>query len=259
MDALRALSFRNSANLPVAAAEPDFGPYRLRTGDDAVWPPVERAYGGKVETLWRRWSWALVGLARLALPTALTVILMGAAFLYGDAVLPADSMPLLVRRALVTMGDLILPMSWISIHLTNRRYGPFHAMAQLGLALFVCYFVMLVNPYNIDAWLTVLPAPGIRAALSFGLAFAIANFIGVLVFDGARGPSWWKAPLIASLAVTLTYSAVFYPLAFAGAYDGWTESAWVHDVVFFAVSALLLVPYALLRPAMRPLEGLNGY
>ncbi len=80
-----------------------------------------------------------------------------------------------------------------------------------------------------------------------------------VVFDGARGPSWWKAPLIASLAVTLTYSAVFYPLAFAGAYDGWTESAWVHDVVFFAVSTLLLVPYALLRPAMRPLEGLNGY
>lgn len=243
----------------MAAAEPDFGPYRLRTGNDAVWSPVDRAYGGKVETFWRRWSWALIGLARLALPVTLTVILMGAAILYGDTILPADSMPLLVRHALVTMGDLIFPMSWVSIHLTNQRYVPLRAMVQLGLALFVGYAVMLVNPYNIVAWLTVLPAPGIRASLVFGVAFAAANFIGVLVFDGARGPTWRKAPLIASLAVTLTHSAVFYPLAFAGTYDGWTESAWVHDVVFFAVSILMLAPYALLRPAMRPLEGLNGY
>jgi hypothetical protein len=29
--------------------------------------------------------------------------------------------------------------------------------------------------------------------------------------------------------------------------------------VFFGESILLLVPYYLLRPAMRPLSGMNGY
>ena len=46
-----------SLALAVAAAEPDFGPYRLRTGDDAVWPPVERAYGGKIFKITEGKTW----------------------------------------------------------------------------------------------------------------------------------------------------------------------------------------------------------
>ena len=33
----------------------------------------------------------------------------------------------------------------------------------------------------------------------------------------------------------------------------------VHFMLFAAESLVLLVPYYLLRPAMRPLHGMNGY
>ena len=39
---------------PMTAYEPDHGPYRLRRSGDALWPPRDRAYGGQVETVWRR-------------------------------------------------------------------------------------------------------------------------------------------------------------------------------------------------------------
>ena len=39
----------------------------------------------------------------------------------------------------------------------------------------------------------------------------------------------------------------------------WADSALVHFALFFGESILLLGPYYLLRPAMRPIAGLNGY
>ena len=75
-----------------------------------------------------------------------------------------------------------------------------------------------------------------------------------------RGPRWWTAPLAASFAAALVFSAVYYPAAFAGGEEiSWTDSALVHFAVFFAESMVLLVPYYLLRPAMRPIGGMNGY
>ena len=56
------------------------------------------------------------------------------------------------------------------------------------------------------------------------------------------------------------FSVVYYPAAFAGGQEvAWADAALVHFAVFFGESVLLLVPYCLLRPAMRPLHGMNGY
>ena len=69
---------------------------------------------------------------------------------------------------------------------------------------------------------------------------------------------WWVPPLWASFAASLVFSAVYYPAAFAGEI-AWAQWALVHFALFFGESVLLLAPYALLRPAMRPLHGMNGY
>ena len=51
-------------------------------------------------------------------------------------------------------------------------------------------------------------------------------------------------------------AALYYPAAFAGGdVIAWTDSALVHFALFFAESVALLVPYCLLRPAMRPMTG----
>ena len=107
-------------------------------------------------------------------------------------------------------------------------------------------------------WINLTPALSWRAILAFGFSFLLANFIAITFFDAARGPRWWVPPLWASFAASLVFSAVYYPAAFAGEI-AWTQSALVHFLLFFGESVLLLVPYGLLRPAMRPLHGMNGY
>jgi hypothetical protein len=240
----------------MAALEADEGPYRLR--QDASWPPRERAYGGETETVRKRFARPIRIATRLILPVSLLVVLLGAAYLYTDAFLLLPRAPRLVQNAMLAMSDLILPLAWTAIHLTNRRYGAPYAFGQLVAALAVFALVALLNPGDVDNWINNNPALSWRAMLAFCGAFLFANFIAIIFFDAARGPRWWTAPLAASFAASLVFSAVYYPAAYAGEI-AWTDMALVHFGLFFGESILLLAPYALLRPAMRPLHGMNGY
>ena len=240
-------------------AETNQGPYRLDAGDDAVWPPATRAYGGPEENEnQRRLRLVAEAALRLIVPVSLLLVLLGAAYLYADALFPVAGFPAPIRDAGLSRSDLVLPGAWYCIHLTNRRYGPAYAFAQLLAGLVISLLVILINPGEIDQWV-VMPAMTSRAVLSFGMAFLAANFVGIAFFDGARGPRWWTAPLAASFAASLLFSAIYYPAAFAGVTERWTDSALVHFAVFFGMSVLLLFPYWLLRPAMRPINGRNGY
>jgi uncharacterized PurR-regulated membrane protein YhhQ (DUF165 family) len=243
----------------VAALEADYGPYRLRQGGDAVWPPVERAYGGPFQDNWHKAVPVLMAAAKLIVPVLLTLVLLGAAYLYADAVLPEAWLPQGLHGSLLTISDLVLPCTWLSIHLTNRRYGPAYAFAHLAAALALGLAIILVNPYDLDNWVNAFPALTARNVLCFGIAFFLANFVGLTVFDGARGARWWTAPLMGMLSASLVFSLVYYPAALAGIYAGWVQAALSHLLLFGAASVLLLSPYFLLRPAMRPLGGLNGY
>ena len=253
---MRATEFRIAS--PALSA--DAGIYRLYRGQDAVWPPVERAYGGSAEVEKQRKTAALwLAVARLIVPVALLLVLLGATYLYADDLLVLDGWPVPIRGAGLAVSDLVLPGAWYCIHLVNRRYGPAYAFAQLLAALVISLLVILINPGSIDQWVITMPAITSRAVLSFGAALLTANFIGIAFFDAARGPRWWTAPLAASLAASAVFSAIYYPAAFAGVDERWTDSALVHFVLFFGMSVLLLAPYWLLRPAMRPIDGRNGY
>ncbi len=239
----------------MTAYDAEHGPYRLRRSDDAVWPPRGRAYGGQVETIWRKLAWATLAFARLILPVTLLVTLLGAAYLYSDAYVQVDGLP----TGLLAMSDVVVPMAWFAIHLTNRRYGAGYAFAQLIAGLAIGAGIVILNPGDVDHWIDLSPMLTTRAIIAFGGAFLFANGIAIVFFDGARGPRWWTAPLSASIAAALAFSAVYYPAAFAGMGIAWTDSAMMHFLVFCAESVVLLLPYYLLRAAMRPLPGLNGY
>lgn len=237
------------------AANADGGPYRLNPGEDAVWPPAVRAYGGPEETGNQK-KLAIIGKGalRLFVPVSLLLVLLGAAYLYADALFALHGA--LIRDAGLAMSDLVLPGTWYCLHLTNRRYGPAYAFAQLLAALVISLVVVLINPGDMDNWVITITGRGI---LSFGGAFLVANFAGITFFDAARGPRWWTAPLAGSLAAALVFSAIFYPAAYAGMNERWSILALIHCLVFIGMSVLLLGPYWLLRPATRPLNGRNGY
>jgi len=257
---VRAYDYRNGAHrLPMAALEADVGPYRLRRGSDAVWPPRERAYGGEAPPFYIRHARPIRIATRLTLPVVLLVLLLGSAYLYTDAALVLPGAQLL-PGALLSVSDLILPIAWYALHLTNRRYGAPYAFAQLLAGLGIVVLVALANPNGIDGWIGDNPMLGLRAMLAFCASFLFANFIAIITFDAYRGPRWWSAPLAASIAASLVFSALYYPAAFVGVAEmPWADGALAHGALFLIESVALLLPYALLRPAMRPIEGRGGY
>jgi uncharacterized PurR-regulated membrane protein YhhQ (DUF165 family) len=259
---VKAYTYQNgTVRAPLAALEADEGPYRLRrTQDAAAWPPKDRAYGGELDGLWERMALPLLVTARLVLPVLLLSTLLGAAYLYTDALLLLSAAPAMVQKALPAISDLIVPMTWYSIHLTNRRLGAPYAFGQLMAGMALIVLIALINPWNIDTWINATPALSARALAAFCVAFLLANFAAITFFEGARGPRWWSAPLAASFVASLVFCVVYYPAAFAGGQQvAWADSALVHFALFFGESILLLGPYYLLRPAMRPIAGLNGY
>jgi uncharacterized PurR-regulated membrane protein YhhQ (DUF165 family) len=230
----------------------------VRPAGAAAWPPRGRAYGGEAQDLLSRYARPIRIASRLAMPVMLLAVLLGAAFLYSDALLLLPRAPRFVQNSTLTMSDLVLPMAWTAIHLTNRRHGAAYAFGQLVAGLCLLGLVALINPYNIAHWVAASPVLSWRGLLAFGAAFLLANFIAIVVFDAVRGPDWWFPPMAASLAASLMFSLVYFPAAFAGE-TAWTTSAMVHFALFFGESLFLLMPYGLLRPAMRPLHGMNGY
>jgi hypothetical protein len=191
--------------MPVVALEADEGPYRLR--DDAVWPPRERAYGGEALDVRQRYARPIRVTSRLLLPVALLVTLLGAAFLYTDDFLILSGAPALIQHALLATSDLILPIAWYSLHLTNRRYGAPYAFGQLLAGLGILALVTLINPGDVNNWINNNPALSWRAMLAFGASFLFANFVGITFFDAARAggrrrygppspPAWCSAPSI---------------------------------------------------------------
>jgi hypothetical protein len=193
--------------------------------------------------------------ARLAAPVLLLFVLLGAVYLYADAAIPAAWLPRWAEGYGLGISDLVLPGCWTLVHLTNRRFGPAYAFGQLMAALALCLLTALVNPGDIRNWLPDMAALTWRGMLSFFLEFGLANFVAIVAFDAARGPRWWSAPLAASIAASFVHGGLYYPLAFGllGA------AALAHFILFLLVSGALMLPYWLLRPAMRPLPGMNGY
>lgn len=250
MGILRAYKVEDGV-LPVPVRDRDPSPYRLRQGEDASWPPLARAYGGEVESDWKRALQIGVVAVKLLVPVLLLLTLLLAVYLYADAEIPAR----MADGVSLTIADLVLPGCWTIIHLTNRRYGPPYAFAQLAAGFVLAALVAAINPGDIDNWLPDLPALTWRAVLAFFAVFGIANFVAIVVFDAARGTRWWSAPLAASAAAAFVYSGLYYPLAFGGQ----PMNALAHFLLYLAEGAVLLVPYCLLRPAMRPLNGMNGF
>jgi uncharacterized PurR-regulated membrane protein YhhQ (DUF165 family) len=213
------------------------------------------AYGRR-EGIWFRIGSAVRAVARLVMPVLLLLASFAAIYLYLDT--PATSLAGSVDGHWLTMGHLLVPVSFLCVHLTNRRYGPAYAFAQVVLALAASVaFVVLVAP-ALAPYVPVRTVPDLRVAAAFGGAFFVASFVSIVVFDGARGPRWWMAPLLGMLASVVIFGLVFYPAAYAGDGD-WPHRMAVHLEFLAGIAVLSLVPYWVLRGFVRPMPGYNGY
>lgn len=155
-------------------------------------------------------------------------------------------------------GVLLLPLSFLVLNLTSRRYGPALALASAVLAWAIVgggiYWGM--SQGFIVSFEREIASPALAAA--FAGAFFAAQIVCIYFFDWLRGIPWWEAPLMATLAGGLVHTFVFH-----GATGGdWSEAAWPRLAVLCAVQLLWalaqLLPTAMLRRVIRPVSGYGG-
>lgn len=163
---------------------------------------------------------------------------------------------------ILTWGAFTYPVAFLVTDLTNRHFGPATArrVVLFGFALAVLWSIFLATP---------------RIAVASGLAFLIAQFLDVTIFDRMRAnPRWWRAPLISSLIGSVIDTVLFWGVAFSasfafvdglfGSEDGslgfavplwdvgpavplWVSLALGDFAVKLLVAGALLAPYGALR------------
>ena len=74
-----------------------------------------------------------------------------------------------------------------------------------------------------------------------------------------RGVEWWNAPAYAALTAALITMPLYYVLAFAGSSWIWLNHMAIDIALKSLMAFALLIPYLLLRPFVRPKEGLGGF
>jgi uncharacterized PurR-regulated membrane protein YhhQ (DUF165 family) len=231
------------------------GPYRLRSASDAAWVP-SYGYDQRSGGASRRIADAFRAVLRMIVPVLALSAALCSLYLYMDTPVPFLAQ---TPERWLNVSHLLLPVAFLTIHLTNRRYGPAYAFAQIVLSFALLSAVTLFGTAIVQRMLPPTILPSVREVAAFGGAFLVAGFLAIVAFDGSRGPRWWMAPLIGSIVAALVYPPVFYPAAYAGTAMPWFNDMAVHAGVLAGGAVLMLLPFWLLRRIIQPLPGYGGF
>jgi uncharacterized PurR-regulated membrane protein YhhQ (DUF165 family) len=247
------------AGISVRGRQGDSGRFASSKADDS---PI--LIGRFSEVSWtgtpeREGFWSRVGhgfrvVLRLIVPVILLLAVLSATFMYAGIKIPQIAV-----APWLTLGHALIMLSFFTVMLTNRRYGPAYALAQVVVAISVIGSVTVASAADVASLMPQVAAVPERIAVAFSCAFFAANFAAIVAFDAARGPRWWTAPLFGSFFAALIFSLVFYPAAFLGVKPEWLNHMMVHGAVMLGAGIALLLPYWMLRRAVPPLPGYNGY
>ena len=190
---------------------------------------------------------------RLVVPVLLLVTLGGASFVYAGT--PA---PIGYVQSWMNIGLLLLPLSFLAVHLTGRRYGAGYAFAQVLLAYAAIIGAALLARDNIVALLGESHT-SLRVLTGFGAGLFGGYLVAIFLFDRMRGPRWWQAPLIASLCGGAVLSVIAFPAAYAGTGIDWTGRMLDYMAITSLAALVLIIPYWMMRPLVPPRSGFGGY
>jgi len=139
----------------------------------------------------------------------------------------------------LTWGALTYPFCFLVVDLANRYHGP-RAARRIVYVGFI--FALLLS-----AWLATP-----RIAIASGTAFLCAELLDVTVFNRLRRLSWWKPPLVSTLAASVLDTAIFFTLAFAGTDVPWVTLALGDFGVKVAIALFALLPFRVALALVRP-------
>ncbi|HUB85902.1 MAG TPA: VUT family protein [Rhizomicrobium sp.] len=214
---------------------------------------VDRSYGSHEPSFLGRIGMAVGAFLRLVIPVVLLATLGGASYVYAGV--PA---PVFVEHPWLNVGLLVLPVTFLAVHLTSRRYGAGYAVAQVVLTFVAVTALAYFGRDQIVAALGDQRVP-LRMIAGFAAGLFIAQMIAIFLFDRLRGPRWWQAPLMASLIGGIALSLIAFPVSFAGTPIDWSARMLDYMAVTSLAAVVLIIPYWVLRPLVPPRSGFGGY
>jgi uncharacterized PurR-regulated membrane protein YhhQ (DUF165 family) len=211
------------------------------------------SYGVQEPGILKRTGMAVGAFLRLVIPVVLLTVLSGASYVYAGV--PA---PDFLNYPWLNMGLLLLPITFLAVHLTSRRYGAGYAVAQvlLGFAIVTALAFFARDQIVIALGDQHMP---LRMIAGFAGGLFVSQMIAIFLFDRLRGPRWWQAPLMASLIGGIVLSLVAFPASFAGTPVDWSARMLDYMAVTSVAAVVLVIPYWILRPLVPPRSGFGGY
>ena len=152
----------------------------------------------------------------------------------------------LLLDGLLTWGAFTYPLAFLVTDVMNRVYGVSAARKVVFAGLVVGIICSLIGSQIMlqgDGY--EYPAVAVRIAIGSATAFLVAQLLDIAIFDRLREGSWWKAPLASTLVGSTVDTAIFFSIAFAGVFNGFSASAadeviWAQDAVPFLNAGPLL-------------------
>lgn len=131
----------------------------------------------------------------------------------------------------LTWGALTYPVAFLVTDLTNRLLGAPAARKVVLAGFFTGVICSLIGTQIVGEF---GPLVTWRIAIGSGLAFLAAQLLDVAVFNRFRGGRWWRAPLVSTLVGSSVDTALFFSIAFSGAFV-WLEPgndvSWAGEVL----------------------------
>ncbi|MCA8881039.1 MAG: queuosine precursor transporter [Rhodobacteraceae bacterium] len=129
----------------------------------------------------------------------------------------------------LTWGAFTYPFAFLVTDVTNRVQGPAAARRVVVAGFAVGVACSLIGTQIQGEF---GPLVTLRIALGSGLAFLTAQLLDVTVFNRLRAGSWWRAPIVSTLAGSTLDTAIFFSIAFAAAFsfiDPSSDVAWANE------------------------------
>ena len=129
----------------------------------------------------------------------------------------------------LTWGAFTYPFAFLVTDLTNRFQGAAAARKVVVAGFVVGVICSLIGTQIMGEF---GPLVTLRIALGSGLAFLTAQLVDVHVFNKLRVGSWWRAPLVSTLAGSSLDTALFFSVAFSAALgfiEPGNDVAWANE------------------------------
>ena len=145
----------------------------------------------------------------------------------------------LVLDGLLTWGAFTYPLAFLVTDVMNRIYGVSAARKVVFAGLVVGIICSLIGSQIMlqgDGF--TYPAVAVRIAIASATGFLVAQLLDIAVFNKLRDGSWWSAPLGSTLVGSTVDTAIFFSIAFAAAFNGFSAGAaeeviWAQEAVPF--------------------------